>query len=371
MSNYLSIPINENGVVVDDNIDNLIRAAMSTSFDFSDIYVYSHGWSLDATKMMDWYNRFAIEYNKTNIDTIAQNSAIFQNPPTSNTLGVGIHWPSMISENENSPIDYLQQLTFYTMDKRAGSVGEHGLYSVLRLILSSDTIAQYPSIRLNLLGHSFGCKVVVAALEQVYEDMVAQKIPPRPNVSFNVVLLQGAFERDLLDDHECYGNVDRLNIRLLVTRSDEDEALQTWFDDAHFNLNFFQLVNKDPNRRALGAMGPTDATRTAMGGTDPDISVGPGFQSASMANQSKRLVVADLTPVHRARGTQQGYAKFSGHHSDIFIPEVYALIAGFLYNNNLRPQAVVIQPQPVPTGPAPAPAKASLFSRMLHALRLN
>jgi len=288
--------------------------------------------------MMDWYNRFSIEYNKSNIDLIGRNAGIFSQMPTPNSLGVGIHWPSMISENENDPVNYLQQLTFYTMDKRAGTVGEHGLYAVLRLILSNPQIAQYPRVRLNLVGHSFGCKVVASALEQVYQDLKSGKIPPAPNVSFNAVFLQGAFERNELDDPECYGDVERLNVRLLVTHSDLDEALQKWFDDAHLNLDFF-LRHQDPNKRALGALGPTDATKAAMGGAGPEISVGPGFDCSGMAARAERILVADLTPIHTARGNQQGYAPFSGHHSDIFLPEIYGLIAGFLYNNNTLPKA--------------------------------
>lgn len=339
MANYVTIPINENGVIVDNYIDSLVGAAMSAAFAFSDMYLYSHGWSLDATKMMDWYNRFSIEYNKSNIDLIASNPGIFKQMPTANSLGVGIHWPSMISENENDPITYLQQLTFYTMDKRAGTVGEHGLYAVLRLMLSNPQLRAYPQVRMNLIGHSFGCKVIASALEQVYQDMKLGKIPAAPNVSFNAVLLQGAFERNELDEAECYGDVKHLNIRLLVTHSDEDEALQTWFDDAHFNLDFFQLKHKDPDKRALGALGPTDTTKADMGGAGAEISVAPGFDCSAMAARGERILVADLTPIHTARGKQQGYAPFSGHHSDIFLPEVYALIAGFLYNNNTLPKA--------------------------------
>lgn len=333
MSNYINIPISSDGVIVDDHIDELVNTAMSADFAFSDIYLYSHGWSLDATRMMDWYNRFSIEYNKNVIDLVAADKTCFVSPPSPQTLGIGIHWPSMISENENDMARYAQQLTFYTMDKRAGTVGMHGLYAVLRLILTSDEIARLPSVRLNLLGHSFGCKVVASALEEVYKDLADGTIPKRPNVSYNVVLLQGAFERRLLETGQCFGDVDLLNLRMLVTRSDLDEALQTWFDVAHLNIDFF-LKQRDDSKRALGALGPTDATLETMnnqlGGT---IEVGRGFDGSALRTDVRRLIVADLTPLHRATGAQ-GSAAFGGHHSDIFLPEIYSMIAGFLYNNN-------------------------------------
>lgn len=339
MSNYLTIPINENGIVVDANIDDLIKAAMSKSFNFSDVYIYSHGWSLDATRMMDWYNRFSIEFNKRILDGTNGQSP-FSEPPAPHTLGVGIHWPSMISEDVNNLLDYLQQLTFYTMEKRADSVGTHGVYSVLRLILQSPNLQHLPKVRINLIGHSFGCKVVSSALEQIYQDVRATVFPMPSNVSINVVLLQAAFGANELDAPGCYADVDRLNLRLLVSHSDLDKACGKWFDDAHLNVNFFH--SQDPNRRALGAVGPTQSTQAAMGAAD-FVQVTSGFDAQAMKPMAKRLIVANLTPVHTAHELVEGSSndKWSGHHSDIFLPEIYNLISGFFYNNNL-PNAPLI-----------------------------
>jgi hypothetical protein len=366
MSNYITIPINENGIVVDANIDDLIASAMSRSFDFSDMYVYSHGWSLDATRMMDWYNRFSIEFNKRVIDSSSNGRPSFAQPPTPHTLGVGIHWPSMISEDAANLINYLQQLSFYTMEKRADSVGTHGVYSVLRLILTNPDLRARPRIRVNLVGHSFGCKVISSALEQIYLDVTRDKIFTMPsNVVFNVVLLQGAFAADELDEPGCYGDIDRLNLRLLVTHSDLDVACGKWFDDAHLNVNFFHA--KNAAARALGAVGPTDATKARLGGADT-LSIVPGFSPAQAAAASKRLVVADLTPAHRAHEASDPASndRWAGHHSDIFLPEIYNLIAGFFYNNNLplaAPPASVTPVAPNVVLAAP-PRNHSLFDRI-------
>lgn len=345
MSNYLTIPINENGIVVDANIDDLIKAAMSKSFSFSDIYIYSHGWSLDATRMMEWYNRFSIEFNKRIIDRTASQSNAFSEPPAPHGLGVGIHWPSMISEDASNLLDYLQQLTFYTMEKRADSVGTHGVYSVLRLILQSPNLQQLPKVRIYLIGHSFGCKVVSSALEQIYQDVKGGVFTMPSNVSMNVVLLQAAFSADELDAQGCYADIERLHLRLLITHSDLDKACGKWFDDAHLNINFFHSPNQ--GRRALGAVGPTQTTKDAMGGAD-FVEVASGFDAQAMKALTQRLIDANLTPVHRAhdQANPSSNDKWSGHHSDIFIPEIYNMIAGFFYNNNL-PNAPLISPSPI------------------------
>lgn len=53
----------------------------------------------------------------------------------------------------------LRQLTFWTMKKRAKTVGENGLHPFLvRMQMSS------PTLRIHLMGHSFGCIVMSSAL---------------------------------------------------------------------------------------------------------------------------------------------------------------------------------------------------------------
>jgi len=156
-----------------------------------------------------------------------------------------------------------------------------------------------------------------------------------------VVLLQGAFSASALDDPSCYKDIDRLNLRLLVTRSDEDTACGKWFDLAHANVDFF-FKHQNQADRALGAVGPTDATIAAFGGADT-IEVKSDIEPADLQPLKKRLIVANLTPLHQERDQSDPASndKWAGHHSDIFLPQIYALLSGFLYNNNLRPAPIV------------------------------
>jgi hypothetical protein len=52
----------------------------------------------------------------------------------------------------------LNYATYYQMKERAGQVGMHGLHPLLRAIKTAD-----PDVRLHLIGHSFGGRVVTAA----------------------------------------------------------------------------------------------------------------------------------------------------------------------------------------------------------------
>ncbi len=53
----------------------------------------------------------------------------------------------------------LNYVTYYQMKERAGLVGRNGVNEVLRQVRAAR-----PSVRLHLIGHSFGCRVVTAAV---------------------------------------------------------------------------------------------------------------------------------------------------------------------------------------------------------------
>src|SRR5213078_73144 len=175
MSHFITIPINENGVILDDKINSILSQAMNVPFGFSDVFLYSHGWWTNANRAMEDYNRFSIEFARM-VGTLALNAPpVLPNLPAS-SLGIGIHWPSMLCEDENSIVNFGQALSFYTMEKRADTVGQHGVYTILRLVLQGRAASPSP-LRIHWLGHSFGCKVVCSALQEIVNDKATIQIP--------------------------------------------------------------------------------------------------------------------------------------------------------------------------------------------------
>jgi hypothetical protein len=57
-----------------------------------------------------------------------------------------------------------------------------------------------------------------------------------------------------------------------------------------------------------------------------EVAVGPGFV-APQVGLPDRLTIADLTALHAAHPERA--VAFSGNHSDIFYPEIYALLCAF------------------------------------------
>lgn len=96
--------------------------------------------------------------------------------------GLGDTVSGLISGPRAAVARFLNQLTYYEMKKRAGIVGEALTKNVL-----SKLVLQQP-IRLHLVGHSFGARLVSAA---------ANGLAPVPKLEFfSLTLLQGAFSHN-------------------------------------------------------------------------------------------------------------------------------------------------------------------------------
>jgi hypothetical protein len=315
MSHHFLIPANENGLILDQTVAGDLALALSPVFGFREVFLYSHGWWTNASQAMQGYNRFTIEF-----------SALFRSLPehadlaSLPTLSAGIHWPSTLSENQFSLANYFQALSFYTMEKRADTIGHNAVYTLLRLILTGRQPGT--PLRIHLVGHSFGCKVVCKGLQRLADERATQPIPA--DVTFDVALVQAAFDFDELESPNDYGDLltSFPGLRVLVTRSGEDRALWMLYPMAH---RLARLIGE--SKPALGAAGPSSLTVEQAGGVKA-VQVGRDF-TATAASVAGRLVVADLTSLHQAH--PENTDSFSGHHSDIFHPEIYRLLAAFCF----------------------------------------
>jgi hypothetical protein len=312
-SHYLLVPISGQGVLVDPGMRELLQSAMIPPFAYTDIYLYSHGWWTRAEQAMIDYNRFIMGFAPIGI---AQGT---DNRPS---LGLGVHWPSVVSEDSNALTTILQPFTYFNRSKMADQVGAHGGYSLLRLMLEARRDANEPPPRFHLVGHSFGCKVVCSSLEELAETFAGTGL--LDNVRIDAVLVQAAFDNDAIEPGKAYGQILSTipNLRVLVTKSDLDKAVGPEYATVQRVMNLF-LKTPTPG---LGAAGPSAGTVAAAGGSS-QLQVVPGFNPPAPDALKSRLIVADLTPLHAAN--QAGNDTFAGHHSDVFHEEIYGLMTSF------------------------------------------
>lgn len=123
--------------------------------------------------------------------------------------------------------DLLRATTVLMMKDRAGVVGAHGVGDLLRDILSAKPEPASPKPRVHLIGHSYGCKVMLSAL--CYQK------PPRKVDS--VLLLQPAIGRycfavDATGNKEPGGYrsaLERSTQPIMTTFSKNDKPLTRYF----------------------------------------------------------------------------------------------------------------------------------------------
>jgi hypothetical protein len=159
------------------------------------------------------------------------------------------------------PRNLVKPFTVYQMKDRAGVVGAHGVAPLVADLLNASETG-----RVHLLGHSFGCKVVMTALCRLPDGL-------RPVES--VLLLQPAVSMYAFADPVPERNVSggfRLGLKrsrrpIVSTYSLQDSALHDGFHLAvrrHDDLGELQAAGNGPPSKfgALGGFGPLDAGAT-------------------------------------------------------------------------------------------------------------
>ncbi len=120
--------------------------------------------------------------------------------------------------------ELLRQATYYQMKKRAGVVGERGLGPVL-----AELAGRRPGVRMHLIGHSFGARVVSFSLRAV---------PDGARYVRSVTLLQGAFSHYAFADRLPHdrgrggalrGMQHKVDGPVVACHSEHDAALRVFY----------------------------------------------------------------------------------------------------------------------------------------------
>jgi hypothetical protein len=212
----------------------------------------------------------------------------------------------------NGAKDALRVLSYTTMKARAGTVGRNGLGPLLAALH-----ARSPAVRVHLIGHSFGGRLVSFALSGVGA--------PAASPIASLLLLQGAFshwsfahaqDNPFGSPGALNAYADRVHGPLVATHTIYDWAVGVWYPKASF------LAQQDTSAVVAGRWGgmgsdgfqavnpAQDQAMPAQGGTNYGFAPGTFYRidAASVINNT------------------QG-EPFSGAHSDIKKPPVAQLAA--------------------------------------------
>ncbi|MEU0600536.1 serine-threonine protein kinase [Streptomyces sp. NPDC006393] len=209
--------------------------------------------------------------------------------------------------------ELLRQATYYAMKRRAGTVGERGLGPAVGRLAQAA-----PDLRIHLVGHSFGGRLVSFALRGLPAGVRAVK---------SVTLLQGAFSHyafaaRLPDDPRAggvlQGQEHRIDGPLVCCHSRYDSALGT----------FYPLASRmaDDDRSVLGVdVGAALGARWGAMGHD-GVQAVPGTRACTLAAAlGAPLPASGCVNVDAAEVVRRGGPP-SGAHSDIVHPELARLV---------------------------------------------
>jgi hypothetical protein len=222
-------------------------------------------------------------------------------PPQGAAAGIG-DW---IENARNAARNLLNFATYYQMKSRAGTVGNRGVYEVLREVRKAQ-----PDLKIHLVGHSFGGRLVAAAATGPTGEP--------PIVVDSLMLLQAAFSHlGFAQDYE--GSKDGLFRSMITGKAVKGPALITHTDNDRAVGLAYPLASRIARQVASGLGDKNDR----YGGIGRN-----GAQKTPEATNAVLLKPGDSYQLEQGGMYNLRSDDFISNHSDVTGPEVaHALLA--------------------------------------------
>lgn len=310
-----------------------------------DVFIFVHGWWVPQENARFDYARFETGFNAV-LDSIPPDPNLRR--PTS-PMTIGVLWHATEEMRPGLAQDALLAIAYPIFKPIAEATGKQGVSELLQAVWQCG--AEDRHLHIHVLGHSMGCRVVAQAVCSAMDASVphARYQPAVPLSSYypylerlSVVLFQGAIDANALELNRqkfgLVGSTPPWPIQVLVTRSTEDGTLKGYPPDN--NLPTDHGTTGD----AIGRLGPTAATFNppsafSLQGAKVELPVDSNFTHQTVLARGEAFIVGDLSPLHQAGECGPDRDLLGGHHSDIYCPPVYRLLAGFLF----RPPTAIEQ----------------------------
>ena len=188
----------------------------------------------------------------------------------------------------------LNYVTYYQMKERAGAVGRAGVNETIRRVR-----ADLPDVRIHAIGHSFGCRVVTAAV-------TGQATKPNGFVD-SMTLLQAAFSHyafsgkfDASNKPGFFRNLiteSRVSGPILITHTRADKAVGMAYAIASRVAGQIAADMGDQND-PFGGLGSNGAQKTAESKDNKMPKAGTAFTPAPAKGSITNLLADGLISSH-------------------------------------------------------------------------
>jgi hypothetical protein len=281
----------------------------------TDLILFVHGWNKNPSSAELDYQNFLCRLHGRLRDIIGEEKR------RNGLLVLGVFWPSTITNQAQEPV-LLKPFSYYQIRDRADAIAEAGLYNLL-VSLTSELEERRGGVpvRLHLIGHSFGARMLVRSLEKLSEEnQLVPFLQAAGNV--NVVLVNAAMPPAGFDwISKAVTEAKRQGTSARFTAETKSYLFNAHSHNDTANRVLFRLAslfNDDPATCAAGACGVPDYETLCV-----DNSGKPGLRKVLApppGTLSDRLNAwnVDATPIVFA-------------HSDIYKGRVATLLAELLY----------------------------------------
>jgi hypothetical protein len=307
----------------------------------TDLILFLHGWNKNPSSAEIDYQNFLCRLHGRLRGIIGDEKR------EGGLLVLGVFWPSTITNRAREPV-LLKPFSYYRIRDRADSIAATGLADLMASL--TPKIERQRSgvpLRLHLIGHSFGARMLVRALEEL---KARNELVPflQTAGSVNVVLVNAAVPPTRFDwIREAVAEARRLQAPARFT----DETASYLFNVHSFsdgaNRALFRLAsmfNDDPATCAAGACGV------------------PGYATLCVDDSGKlELEEAAESIATETAGRLNAWnvdaTRIVFDHSDIYKGRMATLIADLLYDQDAKrrfPAAADTEsPAPARCGPRP------------------
>jgi hypothetical protein len=163
--------------------EDQLHAAKVAAITRRDIIIFVHGWDKTAGSAEQNYQEFLCRLYWRGVEEqyLAEDQAIV----------IGVFWPSTILRNhEDFPL--IKPFSYYIIRTRADTFAVEGIQKrLLPAIL--DTAERDHELRLHIIGHSFGARMLIKAVSDYFRKSIIDDLPCYVS-SVNFVLLLPAIE---------------------------------------------------------------------------------------------------------------------------------------------------------------------------------
>ncbi|MGW0331944.1 serine-threonine protein kinase [Streptomyces sp. NPDC003011] len=217
--------------------------------------------------------------------------------------------------------ELLRQGTYYAMKRRAGTVGERGLGRVI-----GQLAAAAPDVRVHLVGHSFGARLVSFALRGLPEGVRAVKSVTLLQAAFSHYAFAARLPHDPRAGGVLQGQHHRVDGPLVCCHSRHDSALSTLYPLASRMAGDARGLRAGPHEAAAG-FGAGRAPGAAWEALGYDgVRAVPGTTSLTLAEALRtELPASGCVNVDAAACVRRGGPP-AGAHNDIAHPELARLV---------------------------------------------